>query len=117
VADELFLPNASEAVVPVAKLRDYVLSPEHARGKHKARVFQSALGIGQGDWEYLRDQVLEGVRRFPVVSLSAAHPFGTIYSVAMPIEGLNGATHQVITAWIVEGEAPPRLTTLYVDIP
>ncbi len=117
MAAEILLPNASAATVTVEKLRDYALSPTHPRGMHKARVFRSALGIGQDDWEFLRDQVLEAVCRFPVISLSTAHQHGTIYSVALPIEGLNGATHQVITAWIVENDEPPRLTSIYVDVP
>lgn len=33
------LPNADRAVVGLAKLRDYCLSPTHPRGRHKARVF------------------------------------------------------------------------------
>ncbi|MBO0697768.1 MAG: hypothetical protein J2P46_05205 [Zavarzinella sp.] len=39
------LPNAENAVVDIAKLRDYCLSDEHPRGKHKARVFAAALGL------------------------------------------------------------------------
>jgi hypothetical protein len=117
VGDPLFLPKAAEAVVSPAKLRDYALSRQHPRGRHKARVFEAALGISAGDWEYLREQILQRVGRSPVVVLSTAHPHGTIYTVPMPIEGLNGATHQIITAWIVEPAEPPRLTSVYVDIP
>jgi hypothetical protein len=35
------LPHAHRAVVDVEKLRDYVLSPDHEHGRHKARVFLS----------------------------------------------------------------------------
>jgi hypothetical protein len=52
------LPNRDRAVVQIEKLRDYSLSPEHEEGKHKARVFAAALGIGQEDAEWLRDQLL-----------------------------------------------------------
>jgi hypothetical protein len=31
------LPNPKRAVVDIAKLRDYILNPEHPRGRHKAR--------------------------------------------------------------------------------
>lgn len=31
-------------MVDIAKLRDYCLNPLHDEGKHKARVFASALG-------------------------------------------------------------------------
>lgn len=117
MSDELRLPRAGEAVVSPEKLRDYVLSPTHPIGRHKARVFMSALGIGQDDWRYLREQILELVDGAPVVTLSAQHPFGTIYSVVLVIEGLNGASHQVMTGWIVEEDEPPRLTSAYVNVP
>lgn len=38
------LPNAENAVIDIAKLRDYSLNPNHPEGKHKARVFQAKLG-------------------------------------------------------------------------
>ncbi|MBI3424605.1 MAG: hypothetical protein HY011_16850 [Acidobacteria bacterium] len=38
------LPDAENAVVELAKLRDYSLNLSHERGGHKARVFQAALG-------------------------------------------------------------------------
>jgi hypothetical protein len=55
------LPAAHRAVVDPEKLRDYVLSPDHVHGRHKARVFLSALGIDQNNWEYLREQIITGV--------------------------------------------------------
>ena len=33
----------------MAKLRDYSLDPVHSKGKHKARVFASALGLTRND--------------------------------------------------------------------
>ena len=36
------LPNADAATVDDAKVRDYLLSPEHPVGRFKARVFRSA---------------------------------------------------------------------------
>jgi hypothetical protein len=39
------LPNAERALVDLDKLRDDCLNPAHPRGRHKARVFASALGI------------------------------------------------------------------------
>lgn len=39
------LPNAEGTVVELRKLRGYCLSEEHPKGKHKARVFASDLGL------------------------------------------------------------------------
>jgi hypothetical protein len=38
------LPNGDQAVVDIAKLRDYCLNKDHLRGRHKARVFAAVLG-------------------------------------------------------------------------
>jgi len=52
------LPNAEQAVVDVKKLRDYCLNVHHPRGRHKARVFASSLGIVATDAEILRRELL-----------------------------------------------------------
>lgn len=48
------MPNAERAVVDTRKLRDYCLSADHPRGRHKARVFQSVLGFTSAGAEDLR---------------------------------------------------------------
>ena len=48
------LPNADQAIIDIAKLRDYCLNPQHPRGQHKARVFRSALGLDESNAEELR---------------------------------------------------------------
>jgi len=55
------LPNPERAVVDIAKLADYCLNPKHEDGKHKARVFAAALGLGQKDREWLRNRLLDMV--------------------------------------------------------
>jgi hypothetical protein len=111
------LPGADRAVVPRDKLYDYVLCPDHMTGRHKARVFQAALGIDRADWEYLRDQIAEGVKTATVGEVRSKG-YGFLYGVPMLIEGLNGETHEVVTAWIIdENDAIPRLTTAYVNVP
>jgi len=39
------LPEAERAVVDIAKLRDYCLSPFHPLGRHKARIFAGLLRL------------------------------------------------------------------------
>src|SRR6185436_2179625 len=56
------LPNGERAVVDIAKLRDYSLSATHEEGKHKARVFAAALGVGPGQAEWLRDRLIIATR-------------------------------------------------------
>ena len=56
--DRKQLPNASLAVVDEAKLRDYCLNSQHPEGRHKARVFLSALGITRTDSAALKSVLL-----------------------------------------------------------
>ncbi len=44
--------NATTAIVPVEKLRDYLLSPTHPIGRYKATFFRS-LGYSQDAWGQL----------------------------------------------------------------
>jgi hypothetical protein len=55
------LPNAAQAVVEIEKLCDYCLSTNHPRGRHKARVFATTLGIAAEDAEDLRNAILSAV--------------------------------------------------------
>jgi hypothetical protein len=41
------LPGCADAIVDIAKLRDYCLDPHHPRGCQKARVFLSALDLAR----------------------------------------------------------------------
>jgi Domain of unknown function (DUF6883) len=52
------LPNAERAFVDIAELRDYSPDPVHPEGKHKARVFASALGLSRNDAGWLGGQLL-----------------------------------------------------------
>ena len=68
------LPNADRAIVEVAKLQDYSLNPAHGVGKHKARVFRSALGFTSNDAERLRQLVLNAVLTTDAVQSICDYP-------------------------------------------
>lgn len=53
----------SSVAVDIEKLRDYCLSASHPRGRHKARIFRSRLGLTAADAVRLRDSLLEAMRR------------------------------------------------------
>ena len=110
------LPGAERATIPTDKLVGYALNQDHPVGRHKARVFASALGINTRDWRYLHDQILAALPDAPVRSTRIT-PFGVTYEVVVSIDGLNGATLPVVTAWLITGDAPPRLVTTWLDIP
>lgn len=103
------LPRAREATIPTAKLASYALDPSHERGRHKARVFASALGITASDWRYLDDQILAQLHEREVRSTQIT-PFGIAYEAIVMVDGLNGRTVPVVTTWMVAPDSRPRLT-------
>jgi hypothetical protein len=111
------LPRCRDAVVPRAKLTNYLLSTEHRRGRDKLVLFQATLGIGPGDEAFLTEQLIAGVRQMPYTGTRLT--FGGInYEVIMPIRGRNGATVLVVTAWHVPNDGgAPWFVTAYPDRP
>ena len=107
------LPRGESAVVDIAKLRDYCLDAEHPRGKHKARVFRSALGLGRGDAELLRQELLNAASGLDAVR-GTSDEFGDRYTLDLKLNR-NDRTALVRSAWIIlKGDEAPRLTTCFV---
>lgn len=100
-------------MVDVAKLRDYCLDPAHPRGRFKARVFASALGLTQNDAEFLRGQLLLAARDGDA-TLAGRDEYGERYTIDFDLA--HGARRaRVRSAWIMlRSEAVPRLTSCYV---
>ncbi|HEY1950514.1 MAG TPA: hypothetical protein VGG97_26110 [Bryobacteraceae bacterium] len=107
------LPGATRATVDIAKLREYCLNPVHPRGRHKARVFASALRIAQADAEFLKSKLLNAALQYDVTAMEA-DAYGERY--ILDFECMNGDRRAIIrSGWIVrQGEDFPRLTTCYV---
>ena len=62
------LPNGGAARVDIGKLCDYCLSAEHPRGRHKARLFRAALGMGRDDASELRGCLLAAAAAEPATA-------------------------------------------------
>ncbi len=56
------LPNPDQAFVELKKLEEYCLSPTHLRGKHKAKVFKSALELTHENAEELKAKLLSIIK-------------------------------------------------------
>jgi hypothetical protein len=107
------LPSGERAVLDIAKLRDYCLSPDHARGKHKARVFRAALGIGPDAAGALRSGLLEAAR-VGEARLGESDDFGQRYFVDRAF-AWGGREVLIRSTWIVRtGEDFPRFTTCFI---
>ena len=107
------LPNSERAALDIRKIEDYCLSPEHPRGRHKARRFREALGLTQNDAAWLGNMLLDAVRHGEAVEL-ASDAYGSRWRVDVPVTR-HGATVVVRTAWIVRtGQDAPRFLTCWV---
>ena len=108
----MIIPNAECAVVDVRKLRDYCLNSTHDQGKHKARLFESMLGMTASDAEELRRILLEVIKTYEV-QLGRRDGYGQRYTLDFVLEwGERRAT--VRSGWIIEdGSDTPKLTTCY----
>ena len=102
-------------MVDIAKLRDYCLSDTHPRGRHKARVFRSRLGITARDARQLRQAVLDAAHTLQEdLRPAGADEFGQRYVLDFPMATATG-TAMIRSAWIVlTGQNVLRLSSCYV---
>jgi len=61
------LPNGDRAEISMQKLIGYCLNLEHSSGKHKARVFQSRLGMTVENAEVLHSLIQQAAIEGEVV--------------------------------------------------
>ena len=107
------LPNHTQAVVEIAKLRDYCLNPEHIRGQHKARVFASALNMTANEAEMLKDLLLAAAKTENAVQ-TTQDEYGERFIIDFEVEHKDKKA-LVRSTWIIrESEDFPRLTSCYV---
>jgi hypothetical protein len=102
--------------MPIEKLRDYALDPNHPLGKNKARVFRAALGIGRGEAEMLSQILESSLPRSPAVE-GLKTPYGQHWTTYHEIVGLSGQPVVVTAAWIysVEQADVPVLISCYIE--
>ena len=102
------------ADVPEEKLVKYLLNPEHPVGKHKARVFESALGFNINNYSELNNQMLEKFNEAEL-KYTKEDEYGKRYEQVMNIHGVNGRDVDVLTVWIKDNNSKKyRLITAMV---
>jgi hypothetical protein len=107
------IPNAERAFVDIEKLRGYCLNPSHVRGKHKARMFSSILGLTLKDAEKLRVTLLEAARSWDAIP-AVEDQYGKRYIVDFMMKTSKGQA-TIRSTWIVlRHEDFPRLTSCYI---
>lgn len=107
------MPNGDKAVVDIEKLSQYCLSVVHPRGRHKARVFESALGITAKDADDLRRDLLDAARNRDAIPADQDE-YGARYVVDFNVSGSRGKA-KVRSVWIVLADEDfPRFVSCYV---
>ncbi|HEX3484562.1 MAG TPA: hypothetical protein VHT51_05850 [Micropepsaceae bacterium] len=107
------MPQNERAILDIRKIEDYCLNPAHPRGRHKARVFQEALGIKRSDAKWLRDVLLRAACEAEATEL-ARDAFGTRWSQDVTVRR-QGKFAVVKTIWILRTEGDsPRFVTCWV---
>lgn len=108
----MLLPNADEAIIDPAKLRDYLLSTTHPLGRFKARFF-GALGFSVDEWQELESAIrtqhlTQEAKRLPAMRS------GQKFSVQAILTGPNGESAAGVSVWFIRaGETAPRFVTAY----
>lgn len=107
------LPNPDKILIDSRKLTGYSLNLNHDEGKHKARVFKSALNLTIDDLEELTNALLHAVKTYDAIP-DKINPFGQKYVIDFPLSRQN-KTAIIHSVWIIRNnENFPRLVTCYV---
>lgn len=107
------LPNGEKAFIDIQKLAGYSLDPNHTEGKHKARVFQSALQLRLDDVDELQAALLNAVQTQDATPTNR-NPYGQKYVIDFAMNRF-GKQATIRSAWIVrDTEDFPRLITCYI---
>lgn len=106
----MMLPNAELAFIDIAKISGYCLNLSHPEGRHKARVFQSVLGIGVKDSQFLYNAILKAAAENEAQQ-TEVDQFGKRYIIDFELSA-NGLSATVRSGWIMRTKEDfARLTT------
>ncbi len=104
------LPRYEEALIPVSKLRDYLLDPDHPVGRPKA-IFFARLGFAPQRWRLFEEELRELLSREPAWAFPIG-PHGQKFQVRGTIRGPWKRSASIVTYWIVRvPKSPPRFVT------
>jgi len=107
------IPHADKANVDMRKLEGYCLSNTHPEGRHKARVFQSALGLVAKDAPTLRNALLAACQTHIAQPLRQ-DAYGTRYQIDFDMTHTDKRA-RIRSVWIARPNDPaPRLVTCYI---
>lgn len=105
--------DRNAAIIPVEKLRDYLLSPTHPTGRHKAAFF-NLLGYRQPEWRRL-ERDLRAMLALDAEFLAPSE-FGERFVIRGAITGPADRSARVVTIWtILFFDSSTRFVTAYPE--
>ena len=111
----MLLPRRGDAVVDRDKLWDYLLSPSHPFGQHKAAFFGS-LGFSRAHCAQLESALRWHAAQ--QVAQVADSPYGRKFVIRASLTGPSGSSAMVVSVWIIRhGDETPRFVTAYPGTP
>ena len=112
-SDIIKLPRAENCIIPIGKFTEYALNPE--KDPDKAKAFKQALGYTMENADELIEQIRNKVTKYKADE-RGDNGYGMTYQIIMDIEGPNGKSAKVLTAWIDDRKKEEtRLTTVHID--
>lgn len=110
----------AEGTMAESKFEPFLLNPAHEQNRGKAAGFRDVLGIGPGDGELLRQEILAQLDRASIVERPPlGGPDGLrTWTLRIPdFRGPNGNVAPVLTAWALDpANTKPHFVTAYVNI-
>jgi hypothetical protein len=100
------LPFLEQALVPDAKLADYLLNPLHPKGRSKA-AFLLRAGFASKHLDELRQALLAAAARTEMEEV--VFPYGFKYTGVGPLRTPRGTEVAIRTVWVLLDRLPPPL--------
>jgi hypothetical protein len=106
------LPNRRNAFISAAKLERYLLSTEHAHGRHKAAFFRE-FGFSRENSKTLGNALLVHAEKHNVAKIEDSR-YGKRYVIDGSLAAVDGRNPLVRAVWFIEtGDDIPRFVTAY----
>jgi hypothetical protein len=106
------LPYKEKAYIPLAKLKDYLLSETHSVGKSKAKFLRTA-GFNEMNINLLKEGLIAIAHSGDVEDVISS-PHGVKYIIDGVLKTPVGGTIKMKTVWIIDkGQERPRFVTAY----
>jgi hypothetical protein len=107
------LPQGERALIDPRKVTCYSLDPQHDEGRHKARLFESLLGIDIQNARLVLDALQQAAVSCEAVA-GKLDRYGQRYTIDFEFKGPDGAA-TIRSAWIVRSDEDfPRLITCFI---